>query len=178
MIQGCVSPKRAKICLLKFIFFGRYNQRVDTRSKEKRSRIMAAVHSKNTTTELLVRRFLWSHGIRYRIHPSYLPGKPDIIISRCKLVIFVHGCFWHGHENCSRGRPPKSRVRYWKSKVKANKKRDCLIEEKLKAEGWRQLVIWECQLRTQKSASIALPKVLDSILDMCPEIALKGANRP
>ena len=149
---------------------------MDTRSKEKRSLIMAAVHSKDTSTELLVRRFLWSHGIRYRVHPAYLPGKPDIVISRCKLAIFVNGCFWHGHDNCSRGRPPKSRVRYWKSKIEANKKRDRLIEEKLKAKGWRQLVIWECELRTQKAASIALPRFLDSMLSMCPDIASKAAQ--
>ena len=156
--------------------FGRYNRHVDTRSKEKRSLIMSAVHSKDTSTELLVRRFLWSHGIRYRIHPAYLPGKPDIVISRCKLAIFVNGCFWHGHDDCSRGRPPKSRVRYWKSKIKANKQRDRQIEEKLRANGWRQFVIWECELRTQKAASVALPKILDSILSMCPEIASKAAR--
>jgi len=100
-----------------------YNQSVDTRTPEERSRIMAAVHSKNTTPELLVRRYLWSQGVRYRIHPKHLPGQPDIAISRCKLAIFVHGCFWHGHDNCVRGRLPKTRVEYWKAKIEANKKR-------------------------------------------------------
>jgi len=90
---------------------------VDTRSKEKRSQIMAAVHSKNTSIELLVRRYLWSNGIRYRLHPANLPGKPDIVISRYKLAIFIHGCFWHGHENCSLGRLPKSRIEYWEKKL-------------------------------------------------------------
>jgi DNA mismatch endonuclease (patch repair protein) len=142
---------------------------MDTLSKEKRSSIMAAVHSKDTSTELIVRRFLWSRGIRYRIHPSYLPGKPDIVIPRCKLAIFIHGCFWHGHENCSRGRLPKSRVKYWRNKIETNKSRDCLTEKKLKEKGWRQLVIWECQLRTQKAASITLPKVLDHILAVCSD---------
>jgi DNA mismatch endonuclease (patch repair protein) len=137
---------------------------------EKRSRIMAAVHSKNTGTELTVRRFLWSRGIRYRLHPVYLPGKPDIVIPRCKLAIFVHGCFWHGHENCPRGRLPKSRIEYWKAKIETNKTRDRKIEEELEAQGWRYLVIWECQLRTQKAASINLPKVLDQVKSICPAL--------
>jgi len=137
---------------------------------------MAAVHSKNTGTELLVRRFLWSHGIRYRVHPAYLPGKPDIAIPRYKLAIFVHGCFWHGHDGCPRGRVPKSRVKYWKDKIRANKSRDRLIEEKLKADGWGLLVVWECQLRTQKAAAANLPKVLDTVLSMCPRIASKNAR--
>ena len=162
-----------KTYLLRFIVWADYNQNVDRVTKEKRSSIMAAVHSKDTGTELVVRRFLWSHGIRYRIHPTYLPGKPDIVISRCKLAIFIHGCFWHGHTDCPRGRLPKSRVKYWKAKIEANKSRDRLIKGKLEEKGWRQLVIWECQLRTQKAASVSLPQILDSILSICPQIVPK-----
>lgn len=142
---------------------------VDTRSKEQRSRIMAAVHSKNTSVELLVRRFLWSNGIRYRLHVPNLPGKPDIVIPRCKLAIFVHGCFWHGHENCSLGRLPKSRVEYWRKKIEKNKLRDRQVEEKLEAEGWRYLIIWHCQLRTKKAASITLPDLFAQIKKIYPE---------
>lgn len=140
---------------------------MDTVNQEKRSRIMAAVHSKDTRAEVLVRRFLWSHGIRYRIHLKGLQGKPDIVLVRCRLAIFIHGCFWHGHDGCSRGRLPKSRLEYWKPKIEANKVRDRLIEEELKEKGWRQLVIWECQLRTQKAALITLPNVLNQILSIC-----------
>lgn len=136
---------------------------MDTVSQEKRSQIMSAVRSKNTQAELLVRRYLWSHGIRYRIYSTDLPGKPDIVIRRCKLVIFIHGCFWHGHEGCPRGRIPKSRIEYWKPKIEANKLRDRQIEEKLATLGWQQLIIWDCQLRTQQSASRTLPKILDWI---------------
>jgi DNA mismatch endonuclease, patch repair protein len=143
---------------------------MDTRSKEKRSQIMAAVHSKNTGAELMVRKYLWAHGIRYRIHLSNLPGTPDIAIPRCKLVIFVHGCFWHGHENCSRGRLPKSRIEYWKNKIEVNKKRDIQTSETLKSMGWQELVIWDCQLRTRKSATITLPSVLSRISSFYPEI--------
>lgn len=128
---------------------------------------MSAVRSKNTGPELLVRRFLWAHGIRYRIYPQFLPGKPDIAITRCKLVVFVHGCFWHGHDGCSRSRLPKSRLEYWQPKIEANRKRDRQIEEELKALGWRQIVIWDCQLRTQKAAAIALPELLNRIKSFC-----------
>ena len=151
---------------MRFIIRGVYNQHVDTISQEKRSRIMSAVRSKNTLAELLVRRYLWSHGIRYRIHRKDLPGKPDIAMPQYKLAVFIHGCFWHGHDNCIRGRLPKSRLEYWKPKIEANKKRDRLIEKELKEKGWRQLVIWECQLRTQKAASNNLPIVLNQILSL------------
>jgi DNA mismatch endonuclease, patch repair protein len=136
---------------------------VDTRNKEQRSRIMAAVHSKNTKPELLVRKFLWSNGIRYRLHPKNLPGKPDIVIPRCKIAIFVHGCFWHGHENCSLGHLPKSRVEYWKNKIETNKTRDRQVIEKLEKEEWHCIIVWHCQLRTKKMSSITLPLVLEEI---------------
>ena len=142
---------------------------VDTRSKEKRSEMMAAVHSKNTSTELLVRRYLWSHGIRYRLHLATLPGKPDIVIPQGKIAIFVHGCFWHGHENCSLGRLPKSNVEYWSEKIKRNTHRDRQVLEKLEADGWHCIVVWHCQLRTKKAASIALPKLLKKIKHICPD---------
>lgn len=130
---------------------------VDTRTKEQRHKIMAAVRSKDTQPELLVRKYLWGQGIRYRLHVKNLPGTPDIVIPKLKIVIFVHGCFWHGHEGCSLGQLPKSRVEYWKEKIERNKLRDQLIEEKLETYGWRILVIWHCELRTKEAASISLP---------------------
>lgn len=135
----------------------------DTQTKEQRSKIMAAVHSKDTSIEILVRRYLWSHGIRYRLHPKNLPGKPDIVIPKKKIAIFVHGCFWHGHENCSLGRLPKSRVEYWQDKIEKNKIRDRQVIERLETEGWRCIVVWHCQLRTKKAASFELPKLLDTL---------------
>jgi DNA mismatch endonuclease (patch repair protein) len=96
-----------------------------------------------------------------------LPGKPDIVIRRCRLVIFIHGCFWHGHEGCPRGRIPKSRVEYWKPKIEANKARDKQTEKQLAALGWKRLVIWDCQLRTQKAAMISLPKIRDKVMKIC-----------
>jgi len=136
---------------------------VDTFTPEKRSLIMAAVRGKNTKPELLIRRFLSAHGIGYRIHTASLPGKPDIAVLRYKVAIFIHGCLWHGHEQCSRGQLPKSRVEYWKAKIEANKQRDRLVEEGIRNAGWQPLVIWECQLRTQKAASVTLDNLLNDL---------------
>ena len=145
---------------------------MDTRSKEKRSEIMAAVHSKDTGPEMLVRRYLWSKGMRYRVHAANIPGRPDIAVRRHKLAIFVHGCFWHGHEGCPRGRLPKSRLDYWGPKIDANKKRDVAVAEQLKREGWHQVVVWECQFRTQQAAATALPQLWNDIRLKCPGIGL------
>jgi len=136
---------------------------MDTFTPEKRSRIMAAVRGKNTGPELLIRRFLRSNGVGYRIHNASLPGKPDIAVLRYKVAIFVHGCFWHGHEQCPRGRLPKSRVEYWRAKIEANKQRDRLVEERVRDAGWQPLVIWECRLRTQKAASVTLDNLLNDL---------------
>ncbi len=133
---------------------------------------MAAVHSKDTGPEMLVRRYLWSKGMRYRVHAADLPGRPDIAVRRHKLAIFVHGCFWHGHEGCPRGRLPKSRLDYWGPKIEANKKRDAAIAEQLRREGWHQIIIWGCQLRTKQAAATALPQLWDDIRLKCPEIGL------
>lgn len=143
---------------------------MDTRSEKKRSEIMAAVHSKDTGPEMVVRRYLWSKGMRFRVHAANIPGRPDIAVRRHKLAIFVHGCFWHGHQGCPRGRLPKSRLEYWGPKIDANKKRDAAIEEQLKREGWHQLVVWECQIRTQQAAATALPQLWNDIRLKCPGI--------
>ena len=131
---------------------------------------MAAVRSKDTGPELLVRRFLWSKGMRYRVHPENLPGTPDIAVRRHRLAIFVHGCFWHGHENCPKGRLPKSRLEYWNAKIDANRRRDEAIALQLRRQGWLQVVVWACQLSTRQSAATALPKLWNEIRQICPEV--------
>ena len=146
---------------------------MDTRSKASRSQIMAAVHSRDTGPEMLVRRFLWSRGVRYRVHAVNVPGTPDVTVRRHKLAIFIHGCFWHGHEGCPRGKLPKSRLRYWKPKIDANKRRDTNIAEELNRKGWHHLIVWECQIRTKKGALTALPQLLNEIHMLCPGIALR-----
>ncbi len=120
---------------------------VDTMSKEQRHRCMASVHSKNTKPEMLVRRYLFGCGFRYRLHVRTLPGTPDIVLAKYKTVIFVNGCFWHGHEGCSLHRLPKSNVEFWKNKIKRNQERDRAEYSKLRMMGWKVLVVWECQLR-------------------------------
>ena len=116
-----------------------------------RHRTMQAVKSKNTTPELIVRRLLHSNGYRYQLHRSDLPGCPDIVFSRKKKIIFIHGCFWHGH-SCARGaRVPKSNTEYWTSKITRNRDRDAVVKKKLKANGWAQVVLWECETKNESA---------------------------
>lgn len=119
----------------------------DTMSAEQRHQCMASVHSKDTKPEMLVRRFLFSRGFRYRLHVRSLPGSPDIVLPKYKTVIFVNGCFWHGHDGCPLHRVPKSNVEFWVSKIEKNKKRDQREYSLLKKMGWKVLLVWECQLR-------------------------------
>ena len=128
---------------------------------------MRRIRKADTKPELLVRSLVHSMGFRYRLHRRGLPGTPDLVFPSRRKVIFVHGCFWHGHENCPRGRLPRSRAKYWKRKIEANKLRDRRVEEKLASLGWRQLMIWDCRLRTQKAATASLPNALDEILEIC-----------
>ena len=111
-----------------------------------RSEVMARIKSKNTKPELLVRRALWGKGYRYRLHDKKLPGRPDLTIKRLKTAIFVHGCFWHAHDDCPNFRHPKSRLDYWSPKLAKNKSRDEESRKKLESDGWRVVTIWECQL--------------------------------
>ena len=114
---------------------------------EQRSRNMSAIKSKNTKPEIAVRKLLHSMGYRFRLHRKDLPGSPDIVLPKYKTVIFVHGCFWHRHENCKYSTTPKTRREFWENKFKVNLKRDLEIQEKIKNIGWQSLVIWECQLK-------------------------------
>ena len=110
-----------------------------------RSQVMSRVRSKNTGPELLVRRALWAAGIRYRLHYKNMPGHPDLVLVGRNAVVFVHGCFWHRHENCPRNRVPKSRVEWWTAKFARNKERDVEARSLLETSGWHVFVIWECE---------------------------------
>lgn len=118
-------------------------------SKEKRHIIMASVHSSGTRPELIVRRFLFSRGYRYRVNSRLLPGKPDIALRKYRTCIFVNGCFWHGH-NCIEFRSPKNNVDYWKDKILKNQIRDKRVQQELARMGWHCVTIWECQLKKDK----------------------------
>ena len=119
---------------------------VDNISQEERSITMAKVHSKNTKPEKLLRSLLFKQGFRFRICQKNLPGKPDIVLKKYKTVIFVHGCFWHGHENCRNARIPKSNVEFWKNKISRNKERFEEVRALLTKLGWNIVVVWECEL--------------------------------
>jgi DNA mismatch endonuclease, patch repair protein len=107
---------------------------------------MSKVRATETKPEKLIRKFIFSKGFRYRKNSKSLPGKPDIILAKYKTVIFVHGCFWHGHKNCEAARLPKSNKVYWTKKTESNIKRDKKNIRELKKEGWNVIVIWECQI--------------------------------
>lgn len=120
---------------------------MDTLTLEARSARMRLVKSKDTRPELVVRKVTHNLGFRYRLHAKTLPGKPDLVFSGRKKVIFVHGCFWHRHEGCSRARLPKTRQEFWLSKLDGNRERDLATLARLAELGWRVLVIWECEIR-------------------------------
>ena len=121
----------------------------DRISKARRSRNMAAIRSRDTKPEMIVRRLVHGMGYRYRLHRKDLPGKPDLVFGPRRKVIFVHGCFWHQHEaeHCLDGRKPKSNTGYWNGKLARNVARDKKNRQLLEEAGWRVLVIWECETR-------------------------------
>jgi DNA mismatch endonuclease (patch repair protein) len=119
---------------------------MDIWSKEKRSSVMSRILSKNTKPERKVRKILTDLGYRYRLHAKNLPGKPDIILRRCNTVIFVHGCFWHLHKGCRDGTLPKTKKKYWQTKLLRNRERDIQNVRKLKQQGWKVLRLWECEI--------------------------------
>ena len=123
----------------------------DVYSPEKRSSVMRRVKASGTDPELAVRRLIWRLGGRYRLNREDLPGRPDIVLAGRRLAIFVHGCFWHGHD-CARGaRIPKSNRDYWVAKVARNRTRDLAAREALAAAGWRVETVWECELKAMAS---------------------------
>lgn len=122
---------------------------MDVHSPEKRSANMSIIRAKNTKPEILVRKFLFSKGYRYRINCKELPGTPDIVLSGKKTVIFVNGCFWHCHENCSDFKYPKSNEFFWKKKLQGNKERDEKNMIKLGNAGWKVVIIWTCELKSK-----------------------------
>lgn len=123
---------------------------MDNHTKEVRSYNMSRIRSENSKPEELVRKYLFSKGLRYRKNVKTLPGKPDIVFSKYKIVVFVNGCFWHGHQNCRYFVMPKSNTEYWDKKIDNNIKRDKLVYEQLCDLGWMVLVVWECELKKDK----------------------------
>lgn len=119
----------------------------DVHTPDQRHRNMAAIHSSSTKPELKVRRALWSLGFRYRINEKHLPGKPDIVLPKYRTVVFIHGCFWHGHKDCKNYTVPKTNTEFWTAKVARNQERDQEVWRQLEARGWSVIIVWECELK-------------------------------
>ena len=138
----------------------------DIKTKEERSRNMAAIKGKDTKSEMIVRKYLFSRGMRFRIQVKKLPGNPDIVLPKYKAVIFVNGCFWHRHEGCKYFRLPQSNVEFWKDKIERNVLRDMRNEDELKALGWHVFRIWECEIKTNVKRRDKLEQLYYSIINL------------
>ena len=135
---------------------------MDIFDKSKRSQLMAKVKQKNTAPEIIVRKFLFSKGFRYRINVKSLSGTPDIVLSKYKTVIFVHGCFWHGH-TCRAGHLPSSNLDYWVTKIEKNIERDNREINELEKLGWNVVVIWQSEIKALKNREIRFSKLISEI---------------
>jgi DNA mismatch endonuclease, patch repair protein len=131
----------------------------DVHNKATRSFNMSRIKGKNTKPEMLVRRFLFANGFRYRLNVKTLPGKPDIVLPKYKTVIFINGCFWHGHKGCNYFVVPKTRTEWWLNKIKDTQKRDREAEIRLNVLGWKVITLWECQLKPKQ-----LEKTLNELI--------------
>ncbi|MDE5657495.1 MAG: very short patch repair endonuclease [Muribaculaceae bacterium] len=122
----------------------------DVLSKEQRRRCMSHIRSKDTKPEVLVRRFLFASGFRFRLHRKDLPGKPDIVLPKYKTAIFINGCFWHGHQNCKYATIPETNREFWLTKISRNVERDKATYSELRRQGWSIIEIWQCQLKPKQ----------------------------
>ena len=136
----------------------------DTKSKEERSRNMAAIKGKDTKPEMIVRKYLFSKGLRFRVHVKKLAGSPDIVLPKYKTVIFVNGCFWHGHEGCKYSHLPKSNEFFWYQKIRDNKARDVVNEYLLQLKGWKVIRVWECEIKKVKDREKILETLYKQII--------------
>lgn len=144
---------------------------VDVVSPEKRSQMMSGIRDKNTKPEIAVRKALFALGWRYRIHDNRLPGKPDLVFPSRKAVIFVEGCFWHGHD-CHLFKLPSSRTEFWANKIKGNRQRDARVRSELQALGWRYLTVWECAIKGR--TRLPFPSLVDTIVEWLESAAPVG----
>lgn len=134
----------------------------DVHDKKTRSYNMSRIRATNTKPEMLVRRFLHGQGFRYKLHDKKLPGKPDIVLPKYRTVIFIHGCFWHGHNKCKYFVVPKTRTDWWLNKINTNKTNDTKAVKALKKTGWKIINIWECDLKSTKMQK-TLPTLLKKL---------------
>ena len=136
---------------------------MDTFTPGKRSEVMSRIRGKNTRSELLVRRYLFAQGFRFRIHDKRFPGHPDLVLPKYHTIIMVNGCFWHGHDNCRLYREPKTNVEFWSAKILRNTLHDAKIQAELESLGWRVMIVWECELRTKSLRARTLNGLVNEI---------------
>lgn len=148
---------------------------MDIVSREKRSRMMSGIRSRDTKPELLIRKALYARGFRYRLQGKNIPGKPDLVLKKYNAVIFIHGCFWHRH-NCHLFKWPSTSKEFWKKKIEGNVKRDRKNRKLLQEQGWRIATIWECALKgkTKRDPDILIDRLFEWILSGGDFITIKG----
>lgn len=137
---------------------------MDVHTKEIRRYNMSQIKGKNTKPEILVRRFLFRNGVRYRIHVKDLPGKPDLVLKKYRAFVFVNGCFWHGHEGCKYYKFPKTRTDWWIAKINATIEKDKYNKQELRSKGWRVFTLWECQLKANHR-ELSLATLIKKLID-------------
>lgn len=136
----------------------------DVMTPEQRSRCMAAIKGKDTKPEMIVRKYLFSRGLRYRVNNRKLPGSPDIVLKKYKTVVFIDGCFWHGHEGCKYYRLPKTNVDFWRHKIAMNIARDYANGVDLRLAGWKVIRVWECDIKTKAKREETLERLYHEIV--------------
>ena len=134
----------------------------DIYPKSKRSDIMSKITGKETVPEILVRKFLFSKGLRFRKNVKGLPGKPDIVLPKYKTAVFIHGCFWHGH-SCNRGALPKTNYEFWQEKIGKNIERDVRHISELQVSGWNVIIVWQCEIQNKEDRNTRLNKLIEEI---------------
>lgn len=148
----------------------------DRLTKEKRSELMSHIRSVNTKPEIALRHALWRLGFRFRVNLKSLPGSPDIVLPKHRTVIFVHGCFWHGHKDCKISHVPQTNTEFWQAKVARNKERDEEVWRQLEAKGWFVIIVWECELAKARFDGV-VDKVATEILENGDSYRQSCANR-
>ena len=148
---------------------------MDILTPEQRSALMSRIRGVDTKPELVVRRALHAQGYRYRLHGRKLPGRPDLVFRKRRVVVFVHGCFWHRHEGCPKSRLPKSRADYWRAKFESNVERDQRNERVLADDGWRVFVAWECEIEKDETLVERLMEFLGPPR-VAPAVGVKAAS--
>jgi len=129
---------------------------------------MASISGKNTKPEIMVRKFLFRNGFRFRINVNTMPGKPDIVLRKYKTIIFIHGCFWHGHKNCSKAKLPTTNTEFWTTKILGNIKRDIKLNSELKQQGWQIITVWECKTKNSKIFAKEMNKIITRLKNNIP----------